>query len=54
MWDAFTTSVLAVAIGEMGDKTQVATALLAARFPRALPILAGIVVACRSFSTSDF
>jgi len=45
MWDAFTTSVLAVAIGEIGDKTQLLSLVLAARFPRALPILAGIVVA---------
>jgi len=31
MWDALTTSILAVAIAEIGDKTQVATALLAAK-----------------------
>ena len=45
MLDAFTTSTLAVAIGEIGDKTQLLTLVLAARFPRALPIIAGIVVA---------
>jgi len=31
MWDAFTTSVLAVAIGEMGDKTQLLSLVLAAK-----------------------
>ena len=45
MWDALTNSILAVAIGEIGDKTQLLSLVLAARFPRALPILAGIVVA---------
>ena len=40
MWDALTTSILAVAIGEIGDKTQLLSLVLAARFPRALPILA--------------
>jgi putative Ca2+/H+ antiporter (TMEM165/GDT1 family) len=45
MWDAFLTSVVSVAIGEIGDKTQLLTLVLAARFPRALPIIAGIVVA---------
>lgn len=45
MLEAFTTSTLAVAIGEIGDKTQLLTLVLAARFPRALPIIAGIVVA---------
>jgi putative Ca2+/H+ antiporter (TMEM165/GDT1 family) len=45
MWDAWMTSIFAVAIGEIGDKTQLLSLVLAARFPRALPILAGIVVA---------
>jgi putative Ca2+/H+ antiporter (TMEM165/GDT1 family) len=43
--DPFLTATGAVAIGEIGDKTQLLTLVLAARFPRALPILAGIVVA---------
>lgn len=43
--DAFLTSTASVAIGEIGDKTQLLTLILAARFPRALPIIAGIVVA---------
>ena len=43
--DAFLTATGAVAIGEIGDKTQLLTLVLAARFPKALPILAGIVVA---------
>lgn len=45
MLDAFFTSTVSVAIGEIGDKTQLLTLVLAARFPRALPIIAGIVVA---------
>lgn len=45
MLDAFLTSTASVAIGEIGDKTQLLTLVLAARFPRALPIIAGIVVA---------
>jgi putative Ca2+/H+ antiporter (TMEM165/GDT1 family) len=43
--DPFLTATGAVAIGEIGDKTQLLTLVLAARFPKALPILAGIVVA---------
>ncbi len=43
--DPFLTATGAVAIGEIGDKTQLLTHVLAARFPKALPILAGIVVA---------
>ena len=34
-----------VALGEMGDKTQLLALLLAARFRRPLPIIAGIAVA---------
>jgi Ca2+/H+ antiporter, TMEM165/GDT1 family len=46
MWEALTTATLAVAIGEIGDKTQLLALLLAARFPKqASAILAGIVVA---------
>lgn len=44
-WEALTTATVSVAIGEIGDKTQLLTLVLAARFPRALPIIAGIVVA---------
>jgi Ca2+/H+ antiporter, TMEM165/GDT1 family len=44
--EALFTSIIAVAIGEIGDKTQLLTLILAARFPKsALPILAGIVIA---------
>jgi Ca2+/H+ antiporter, TMEM165/GDT1 family len=44
--EALTTSTIAVAIGEIGDKTQLLTLILAARFPKsALPILGGIIVA---------
>lgn len=43
--DPFLTATGAVAIGEIGDKTQLLTLVLATRFPKALPILAGIVVA---------
>lgn len=38
-------STLAVAIAEIGDKTQLLALLLAARFRRPLPIVAGIFVA---------
>lgn len=44
-FDAFTTATASVAIGEIGDKTQLLTLVLAARFPKAWPILAGIVIA---------
>jgi putative Ca2+/H+ antiporter (TMEM165/GDT1 family) len=44
--EAFSTSTIAVAIGEIGDKTQLLTLLLAARFPRsAWAIIAGIILA---------
>ncbi|MCD6027524.1 MAG: hypothetical protein K0R08_2043 [Solimicrobium sp.] len=43
--DAFLVSTLAIAIGEMGDKTQLLALLLAARFKRPLPIVLGIFVA---------
>jgi Ca2+/H+ antiporter, TMEM165/GDT1 family len=42
---AFLVSTGVVALGEMGDKTQLLAMLLAARFRRPLPIMAGILVA---------
>ena len=46
MWEALTTATAAVAIGEIGDKTQLLTLVLAARFPKqAWAIIAGIVIA---------
>jgi Ca2+/H+ antiporter, TMEM165/GDT1 family len=43
--DALFVSLLVVALGEMGDKTQLLSLLLAARFRRPVPIILGIVVA---------
>ena len=43
--EAFFISTGAVALGEMGDKTQLLAMLLAARFRRPLPIVLGILVA---------
>jgi Ca2+/H+ antiporter, TMEM165/GDT1 family len=43
--DALLVSTLAVAIAELGDKTQLLALVLAARFCRPLPIAAGILVA---------
>jgi putative Ca2+/H+ antiporter (TMEM165/GDT1 family) len=43
--EAFINSTLAVALGEMGDKTQVLALLLAARYRRPWPILIGIFLA---------
>lgn len=43
--EAFWVSTGLVALGEIGDKTQLLALLLAARFRRPLPILAGILVA---------
>jgi putative Ca2+/H+ antiporter (TMEM165/GDT1 family) len=43
--EAFLVSAGIVAIGEIGDKTQLLALMLAARFGRPLPIIAGIVVA---------
>jgi Ca2+/H+ antiporter, TMEM165/GDT1 family len=44
--EAFITSTLLVAIAEIGDKTQLLSFILAARFPnQPLPIIAGIFVA---------
>src|SRR5687768_6569628 len=42
---AFGLSTLAVAIAEIGDKTQLLALLLAARYRRPWPIIAGILVA---------
>jgi len=42
---SFVVSTLVVAIAEMGDKTQLLSLLLAARFRRPLPIIAGILFA---------
>lgn len=43
--EAFLVSTGVVALGEIGDKTQLLALLLAARFHRPLPIIAGIFVA---------
>jgi putative Ca2+/H+ antiporter (TMEM165/GDT1 family) len=43
--EAFLTSTVLVAIAEIGDKTQLLAIVLAARFGRPLPIIAGIAVA---------
>ena len=44
-FEAFAVSTGVVALGEMGDKTQLLALLLAARFRKPLPIIAGIFVA---------
>lgn len=43
--NAFLTSIAAVALAEIGDKTQLLAIVLAARFRRPLPIIAGILFA---------
>lgn len=43
--EAFFSSVLVVALAEIGDKTQLLAIVLAARFGRPAPILAGILIA---------
>ncbi len=43
--EAFFVSLVAIFIGEMGDKTQLLALLLAARFKRPVPIVLGILVA---------
>jgi putative Ca2+/H+ antiporter (TMEM165/GDT1 family) len=43
--EAFLVSTGVVALGEIGDKTQLLALMLAARFRRPLPIVAGILVA---------
>ncbi len=45
MIEAFLVSTGVVALGEMGDKTQLLAMLLAVRFKRPLPIVLGILVA---------
>lgn len=45
MLEAFLVSVAVVAIGELGDKTQLLTLVLAARYAKPWPIVAGILVA---------
>ena len=43
--EAFINTAVVVGLGEMGDKTQVLALLLAVRYRRSLPILAGIFIA---------
>jgi len=43
--EAFLVSALVVAIGEIGDKTQLLALILAARFRRPVPIIVGILCA---------
>ena len=43
--EAFLVSTGVVALGEMGDKTQLLAMLLAAKFRKPLPIILGILVA---------
>jgi putative Ca2+/H+ antiporter (TMEM165/GDT1 family) len=43
--NAFLMSTLVVALAEIGDKTQLLSLLLAARYKKPLPIIAGILVA---------
>src|SRR5512139_2209330 len=45
MLEAFAVSTGVVALGEIGDKTQLLALLLAARYRKPLPIIAGILVA---------
>jgi putative Ca2+/H+ antiporter (TMEM165/GDT1 family) len=45
MFEAFAVSTGVVALGEIGDKTQLLALVLAARFRRPWPIVAGILVA---------
>ena len=43
--DAFLISTLVVGLAEIGDKTQILSLMLAARFQRPVPIILGILVA---------
>ena len=43
--EAFLVSLVVVAVGEIGDKTQLLALMLAARFRKPVPIICGIVVA---------
>ena len=45
MFEAFAVSTGVVALGEIGDKTQLLALLLAARYRKPVPIMAGILVA---------
>jgi len=45
MLEAFLVSTAVVALGELGDKTQLLTLVLATRYPRPWTIVAGILVA---------
>ncbi len=45
MLEALLVSTLVVAVGEVGDKTQLLTLVLAARYRKPWPIIAGILVA---------
>ncbi|WP_225205995.1 TMEM165/GDT1 family protein [Novosphingobium huizhouense] len=45
MFEALTTSTAVVALAEIGDKTQLLAVILAARFRKPWPIVAGILVA---------
>jgi len=45
MLEALLVSMLVVAVGELGDKTQLLTLVLAARYRKPWPIIAGILVA---------
>src|ERR1035438_1441613 len=43
--EAFLVSIVVVALGEIGDKTQLLALMLAARLQKPVPIIFGIVVA---------
>jgi Ca2+/H+ antiporter, TMEM165/GDT1 family len=43
--EAFFVSLVVVAVGEIGDKTQLLALMLAARFRRPVPIICGVLVA---------
>jgi putative Ca2+/H+ antiporter (TMEM165/GDT1 family) len=45
VWEAFAVSTGVVALGEIGDKTQLLALVLAARYRQPRPIIAGILVA---------
>ena len=45
MFEALLVSTAVVAVGELGDKTQLLSLVLAARFQKPWPIVAGILVA---------
>src|SRR3954471_24383307 len=45
MFEALVVSTAVVALGELGDKTQLLALVLAARYARPWPIVAGILVA---------